>query len=93
MCKFCDDYCFVKRYCGKGIESDWREHRVYVSLQSVYWNKELRRPQSTQTFKMRDLKYCPSCGIRFGSKEFNKYYKETCFEEETHIVYKGKFKE
>ena len=77
MCKFCDDYCLNKKwYSERAEETNKREHRVYASLVSTYWNKELRRPQGMITFKIRKLKYCPSCGIRFGSKEFHKYYKD-----------------
>ena len=77
MCKFCDDYCLVKLFHTKDDNlPEWREHRVYASLVSVYWNKELKRPQGTSTHRIRKLKYCPSCGIRFGSKEFHTYYKD-----------------
>lgn len=76
MCKFCDDYCLVKYLHSKHDIPEGNEHRFYASLVSVSWNKNLRRPQGTSTHRMRKLKYCPSCGIRFGSKEFHKYYSE-----------------
>lgn len=79
MCKFCDDYCFVKYYdelYKDETKNDHFENRIMAACVSVTWNKQYHRIQGRVTYEARSLKYCATCGVRFGSKEFGKYYKE-----------------
>ena len=81
MCKFCDDYC-LQKFLDERTKFDltqkrrWDlEPRMYASLVSVIWDKINKQSRGSVINKKRVLKFCPSCGIRFGSKEFNEYYK------------------
>lgn len=77
MCNFCDNYCFVKNNSKSEKNNKIsNEHKVYVKMIDVVLDSKIKAPKLKVQYPMRKLKYCPSCGIRFGSKDFNSYYKE-----------------
>lgn len=66
MCKFCEEFIFLKNLYKKTDEESNTSHKIFVRISIYGWKKGQRRIKGTQSsqtiYKAHNLKYCPMCG-------------------------------
>jgi hypothetical protein len=72
-CDFCNDYCraryFKERYDDSEYHTDF-----FARFCSRIFCEKIGDYTGTSTTECRKIVFCPSCGIKFNSKEFEEYY-------------------
>ena len=72
-CDFCNDYCYAKYFAKRFADPDYRTD-FFACLTDRILHKQTDCYISNHTRECRKLIFCPTCGRKFESEEFEIYY-------------------